>query len=76
MAVSFWGGGVRYGYQVKGRARVETSGQNFEDTIRWMEEKKVPAHIRPKAVVIVKIEEIYYIGGEKDSTIRVDQQAG
>jgi predicted pyridoxine 5'-phosphate oxidase superfamily flavin-nucleotide-binding protein len=71
-AITFWTQEAHYGYQFKGRARVEESGKNLEDLKRSMQERKVP--FSPKAVVIVKVEEIYYVGGggSKDTGKRVD----
>jgi predicted pyridoxine 5'-phosphate oxidase superfamily flavin-nucleotide-binding protein len=71
VAVSFWGKGK--GYQMKGKARVETSGKDYDETKKWLAERGAPAHAKCKAVVIIKVEEIYYIGANVDSTIRVDQ---
>ncbi|MFC1958268.1 pyridoxamine 5'-phosphate oxidase family protein [Chloroflexota bacterium] len=68
VAVAFWSTEVHYGYQLKGKARVETSGKILDETVRWLEEKGR----HPKAVVVVKVDEIYYIGGSKDSTKRLD----
>lgn len=59
VAVTFWEG--REGYQLKGSVTIETSGQRFEETARWIEEmaaqKGMP--IKSKGAVILKIEEIY-----------------
>ena len=38
VAVSFWEG--HEGYQIKGTAAVETTGERFEETARWMEERR------------------------------------
>jgi len=72
VAVSFWRTEVRYGYQFKGKARVETSGKLFDEATRWVQERG--RQYSPKAVVVVKVDEIYYIGAGKDSSIRLDQQ--
>jgi len=64
-AVSYWSGEDRYGYQLKGRTRIETSGKAYDDMARSMEERKMP--FKPKAVVILTVEEAYYIGSGKDS---------
>jgi predicted pyridoxine 5'-phosphate oxidase superfamily flavin-nucleotide-binding protein len=71
-AITFWSQESRLGYQFKGRARVEESGKHLEDLKRGMRERKAP--FSPKAVVIVKVEEIYYVGGggSKDTGKRVD----
>jgi len=73
VAVTFWSPDDRYGYQLKGKARVETSGTVFDEAVRWVKERR--PEMSPKAVVVVKVDEIYYIGGSKDSSIRLDQPA-
>jgi predicted pyridoxine 5'-phosphate oxidase superfamily flavin-nucleotide-binding protein len=65
-AVSFWSRDDHYGYQLKGRTRIETSGEDFEAMTRSMEERKMP--FKPKAVVVMTVEEAYYVGGSKNST--------
>jgi predicted pyridoxine 5'-phosphate oxidase superfamily flavin-nucleotide-binding protein len=64
-AVSYWSEEDRYGYQLKGKTRIETSGVYFDEIARDMEERKTP--FKPKAVVVLPVEEAYYIGGGKDS---------
>ena len=66
VAVSFWSKEDRYGYQFKGKSRVEISGKLLDEAIRWLKEKGSTYH--PKAVVVVKVDEIYYIGAGKDSS--------
>ena len=58
-AVSFWEG--HEGYQLKGSVTIETSGQRYEETARWIEElgNKAGFPLRSKGVVILKIEEIF-----------------
>ena len=59
VAVTFWEG--YEGYQLKGLVTIETSGQRFEDTSRWIEEMSTKAGfpLKSKGAVILKIEEIY-----------------
>lgn len=59
VAVSFWDG--HEGYQVKGTVTIETSGDRFEKTARWIEEmgNKVGFPLVSKGAVILKIDEIY-----------------
>lgn len=64
-AVSYWSAEDRYGYQLKGKTRIETSGKEYDETARGMEERKVP--FKPKAVVVLTVEEAYYVGSSKDS---------
>ena len=65
-AVSFWSSEVHYGYQLKGKARVETSGELLEEQRRIMKERGLK--FTSKAVVIITVEEAYYIGANKDSS--------
>lgn len=69
VAVTAWNLGVHYGYQFKGKARVETSGKLFDDAIEWG--KTRPSKPKVKAVVIVKVEEAYYIGKGKNTGINL-----
>lgn len=73
VAITFWAKEARYGYQCKGPARVETAGKHLDEAIQWLRAKG-RTH-QPKAVVIVKVDEIYYVGAGKDSSIRLDQLA-
>ncbi len=73
VSVTFWAREARYGYQCKGRARVETSGKNFDKAIQWLEARG--RQLQPRGVVVVKVEEVYYIGADKDSSVRLDRQA-
>jgi len=59
VAVTFWEGSE--GYQLKGTVAIETSGQRYEDTARWIEElsAKIGAPLKSKGAVILKIDEIY-----------------
>ena len=66
VAATCWSAGDHYGFQFKGRARVETSGRLFEEAKRLVEAKKMPPHLGAKAAVVVKVEEVYYVGADKD----------
>ena len=59
VAVTFWE--EHEGYQLKGSVTIETSGQRFEDTARWIGErsKEVGFPLKSKGAVILRIEEIY-----------------
>ena len=72
VSVTYWAKAASYGYQFKGKARVVTSGKVYDETIQWLKERD--REFQPRAVVVVKVEEIYYIGSHKDSSIRLDQQ--
>jgi predicted pyridoxine 5'-phosphate oxidase superfamily flavin-nucleotide-binding protein len=69
VAVSFWDLGVRYGYQFKGKARVETSGKLFDEAVEWLK-TRAPT-FKAKAVIVVKVDEIYYVGSDKDSSLNL-----
>lgn len=76
VAVTFWSTEDTYGYQFKGKARVETSGKLFEEAARWAKEQPMPPELEQleheaKAIVVVKVEEIYYVGAGKDSSINL-----
>ncbi len=59
VAVTYWQG--HEGYQLKGSVTIETSGQRYEDTAKWIEEKgaKAGKPLKSKGVVILKIDEIF-----------------
>lgn len=61
VAVTFWDG--HEGYQLKGTITIETSGQRFEETARWIDDlsAKVGFPLKSKGAVIMKIEEIFAI---------------
>jgi uncharacterized protein len=65
-AITFWSMDVHYGYQFKGKAREETSGKNFDGAVEWFK-TRFP-HSQARSVIIVKVEEVYYIGRGKDSS--------
>jgi predicted pyridoxine 5'-phosphate oxidase superfamily flavin-nucleotide-binding protein len=64
-AVSYWSGDARYGFQLKGKTRIETSGEYYDEMSGRMEERKLP--FKPKAVVVLAVEEAYYIGAGKNT---------
>ena len=68
VAVAAWAGGK--GYQFKGIARVETSGQTFEEGAAWVKSKA--SHINSKAAVIVKVDEIYIGTGGLDAGKKIE----
>ena len=59
VALTFWEG--HEGYQLKGTVTIETSGQRFEETARWIQEMSERAGfpLKSKGAVILKIEEIF-----------------
>ena len=68
-AITFWSGEDHYGYQVKGPVRVESAGQIYEEGVQWLKEKGTK--FSAKAVVVIRVEEVYYIGAHKDSSINL-----
>jgi predicted pyridoxine 5'-phosphate oxidase superfamily flavin-nucleotide-binding protein len=59
VAVTFWEG--HEGYQLKGSITIETSGERFEETAKWIEEmgNKAGFPLKSKGIVLLKTEEIY-----------------
>ena len=59
VAVTFWEGAE--GYQLKGQVNIETTGDRFEQTAKWIEElsAKLGFPMKSKGAVILHIEEIY-----------------
>jgi predicted pyridoxine 5'-phosphate oxidase superfamily flavin-nucleotide-binding protein len=66
VAISFWSQEDHYGYQLKGISFVETSGKLFDEAIQWLKDRG--SQSRPKSVILVKVDEAYYIGRGKDSS--------
>ncbi len=67
VALTYWEG--HEGYQLKGSVTVETSGRLFEDTAKWVEElsRKKGTVLKPKGIVILKIEDIYNVAPGPDA---------
>ena len=59
VSLIYWEG--REGYQLKGTVTIETSGQRYEDTARWIVDliTKFGLPLKSKGAIIVKIEKIY-----------------
>jgi hypothetical protein len=57
VAISVWAPGDSKGYQFKGNARVETSGEVFDEGVKWV--KASEPGLNPKAAIIVKVTAIY-----------------
>jgi predicted pyridoxine 5'-phosphate oxidase superfamily flavin-nucleotide-binding protein len=66
VAVSYWSQDDHYGYQLKGKVRVETSGELFDDAVQWLKDRGSKS--QPKSVIMLKVDEAYYIGRGKDSS--------
>jgi predicted pyridoxine 5'-phosphate oxidase superfamily flavin-nucleotide-binding protein len=63
VAVTFWSDKDKYGYQLKGKALVETNGKFFGNSVKWVKEKGFLSN--PKAIIVVEVEEAYYVGKGK-----------
>jgi len=61
-SLMYWEG--HEGYQLKGTVTIETSGDRFDETARWIEARsaEVGFPLKSKGAIILKIEEIYGIG--------------
>jgi predicted pyridoxine 5'-phosphate oxidase superfamily flavin-nucleotide-binding protein len=61
VSITFWDG--YEGYQIKGFATIETKGECFEETARWIEDlgNKAGFPLKSKGAVIVKIEAVYAV---------------
>jgi predicted pyridoxine 5'-phosphate oxidase superfamily flavin-nucleotide-binding protein len=59
VSVTYWEG--HEGYQLKGTVTIETRGQRYEETARWVNElsAKVGFPLKSKGAIIMQIEEIY-----------------
>jgi len=77
VAITIWGkrkDGKGYeGYQIKGTVAIETSGQRFEETAKWVEQmsKALKLPFKSKGAVIVKIAEIYSVSPGPDAGKKV-----
>ena len=58
-AITFWEG--REGYQLKGNVTIETSGQRYEDTVKWIQKlsEKAGFPLKSKGAVMLQIKEIF-----------------
>jgi uncharacterized protein len=65
-AVAYWSPDDHYGYQLKGKTRIETGGERLEAVRKKLKESGFP--LNPKALVIMSVDEGYYIGMGKDSS--------
>ena len=59
VAISTWiiEEGKKKGYQFKGEARIENSGDVFEEGVKWVKSEKPDA--KPESAIIVKVKSIY-----------------
>ena len=69
IALTFWEPETRKGFQLKGSARIETSGQTSDEAIiKW---KTTHPNANPHGVVVVKIDEIFITNGGPDAGKRI-----
>ena len=61
------------GYQIKGKATIEISGQLYQDTARWIEEagKKLNIPLKSKGAIVVKITEIYNVSPGPQAGVKI-----
>ena len=61
------------GYQIKGKATIEMSGQLYQDTVRWIEEvgKRLNVPLKSKGAIVVKITEIYNISPGPQAGVKI-----
>lgn len=68
VSATFWAEGR--GYQLKGTATVFESGERFEEGVNWV--KGLGLALNPKAVIILKVEEVYQGTGGPNAGKRLD----
>ena len=58
-AITFWEG--HEGYQLKGNVTIETSGQRYEDTVKWIQalSEKAGFPLTSKGAVMLQIKKIF-----------------
>ena len=71
VSLTFWEG--HEGYQIKGSVIIETTGNRFEETSKWIEEmgNKIGVPLRSKGAVILRIDEIYNLTPGPDAGKRM-----
>ncbi len=70
VAISVWDMDTFKGYQLKGSARIETSGSVFDDGVNMV--KSMMPQLSPKAAVIVKVDSIYVTSPGSDLGKKVE----
>ena len=70
VAVSVCDFDARRGYQFKGKVRIETSGENFDEGVRIVKLEK--PDVNPKAAIIFKVDSIYITTPGPDAGRKVD----
>ncbi len=67
--LTFWDTKSHEGYQIKGTTTIETSGERFKKTAKWIEEigKAKNKPLKSKGAVILKITDVYCVTSGKDA---------
>ena len=65
VTVAFWDQETRNGYQVKGTAKIITSGAIYEDTVNWVH--SLSPKYKTKAAVLVKADAVYNLKAGPDA---------
>ncbi len=67
--LTFWDTKTHEGYQIKGTITIETTGERFENTAKWIEEmgKAINKPLKSKGAVIFKITDVYCVTSGKDA---------
>ncbi|MBN2468975.1 MAG: pyridoxamine 5'-phosphate oxidase family protein [Deltaproteobacteria bacterium] len=71
-AITFWDG--LEGYQIKGTITIETSGERFEKTAKWIQEVGEASNLplRSKGAVILRITDIYNVAPGPNAGKRIE----
>ena len=70
VAVSVWDYGSLKGYEFKGIARIETSGNAFADSVKMV--KSVFPQFDAKAAIVVKVDSIYDVSAGPEAGKLID----
>lgn len=57
VAVSIWDMGSLKGYEFKGKAKIEKSGKNFEESVRMV--KSMMPQLDAKGAVVIKVDSVF-----------------
>jgi uncharacterized protein len=69
VAFTVWSPEHRGGFQFKGKARIEVQGSIFENGVQMVKSRR--PEVNPKAAIILKVDEIYCVGGGPNAGKRV-----
>jgi predicted pyridoxine 5'-phosphate oxidase superfamily flavin-nucleotide-binding protein len=51
---------AKYPYQFKGSVKIDKSGEYYDEVVKWVK-KAAPLAPKPKAAIVINIEEIYSV---------------